>query len=55
MEAPALLSGFGAVEAGLFEAEPAPGDAAGEDVEGDVGGVFLMVAGSSENMARRVS
>jgi hypothetical protein len=44
LEAPALFGGFGAVEAGLFEAEPAPGEAAGEDVEGDVGGVLLMVA-----------
>ncbi len=32
------------MEAGLFEAKPAPGEAAGEDVEGDVGGVLLMMA-----------
>src|SRR5277367_5247824 len=44
LEAPALLGGFGAVEAGLFEAEPAPGEAAGEDIEGDVSGVLLVVA-----------
>ena len=50
LEAPALLGGFGAVEAGLFEAEPAPGEAAGEDVEGDVGGVLLMVAESGDGV-----
>src|SRR5205823_97986 len=33
LEAPALLGGFGAVEARLFDAKPVPGEAAGEDVE----------------------
>ena len=38
------------MEAGLFEAEPAPGEASGEDVEGDVGGVFLMMAESGDGV-----
>jgi len=52
LETPALLGGLGAVEAGLFEAKPAPGEAAGEDVEGDVGGVFLVVAEGGDGIFR---
>src|SRR5260221_13346311 len=44
LELPALLSGFASVEAGLFEAEAAPGEAGVEDVEGDVSGVILVMA-----------
>src|SRR6202035_4068004 len=44
LETPALFGRFGAVEAGFFEAEPAPGEAAGEDVEGDVRRVLLVMA-----------
>ena len=36
--------GFAAMKAGLFEAEAAPGEPGGKDVEGDVGGVLLMMA-----------
>src|SRR5439155_10394499 len=50
LELPALFAGFAAVEAGLFEAEAAPGEAGGEDVEGDVGGVLLVVAESGDGV-----
>ena len=44
LEVPAGFGGFGSVEAGELDAEPAPGEAGGEDVEGDVGGVLLVMA-----------
>ena len=44
LEVPAGLSGFGSVEAGDFETEGALGEAGGEDVEGYMGGVLLVVA-----------
>ena len=44
LKSPSLLRRFCAVEAGLLEAQPAPGEAGGKDVEGDVGGIFLMMA-----------
>ena len=44
LEGPAMFVGLAAVEAGELDARDAVGEAAGEDVEGDVGGVFLVVA-----------
>src|SRR5580704_3182827 len=43
LDDPTILAGFGAVEAAGFELEAAPGDARGDDVVGDVGGILQVM------------